>query len=156
MARMTEETRLCLTCQQPVTANTTVCPTCNTTIRWDDLWPEWHGAPTTTNGDESGWGSPPPADVPDDYQALPLDPKLVDAQISRPGKRSMVALLVVSAVSWFLVTLLYERGNPAAYWDYIWFALAVLTIVLGLWLLVLLVRRATTHGVGAAVRWLVS
>lgn len=134
----------------------TTCPTCGTKIRWDDLWPTWHGVPSTAVSENAEWSSAPSPEVTADFIALPLDPALVDVPISRPGHRGASVLLVGSIVAWILVTLMYERGNPAAYWDFVWFALAILTIGLGLWLGVLLVRRARTHGFGPALRWLVS
>ncbi len=153
---MTDELRACPHCQQLVGPGTTVCPSCKSRIDWAELWPTWHGAPTTASDPEQDWGSAEATTTEEEFAALSLDPSLVDARIHRPGKRGGVVLLVAGAVAWFFVSRLYHDGNPAAIWDYIWYVLAITTLGLGVWLLIALVGRARTHGLGPALRWLVS
>jgi hypothetical protein len=91
-----------------------------------------------------------------DYEPLVLDPKLVHASPSRSGRRAVVIGWILVALVWIAVTVLYEVGEPAAWWDAVWYAAALLTVVSGLWLLIALIARARSHGRRAAVRWLVS
>jgi membrane protease YdiL (CAAX protease family) len=64
--------------------------------------------------------------------------------------------LIASGVLWVLVGLLYQVGNPATWWDIVWYAVGTLTIGWAVRLLGALIQRARTHGLRSALRWLVS
>ena len=153
---MTDELRACQSCQQLVTPGTTECPSCKARIDWHELWPTWHGAPTTTTDPDIAWKVVETSPSGEDFEVLALDPSLVDVQISRPGKRWWVVATLLCAIAWFLVNRLYHDGNPAQFWDIIWYGLAIVTLGLSITLLVAFVGRARTHGLGPALTWLVS
>lgn len=154
---MTVDTRVCSFCQQEIGAEDSSCPHCGKTLESDSSWPEWHGKPSGETGEawlneaESITG-----EEGDAFEELTLDPDLTNVPIVRKGKRSQVVWCLLSAVIWLVAEIMFRRGDPASFWDYIWYGAAVVTIGIGVWLLVLLWRRARTHGLGAAVRWLVS
>jgi hypothetical protein len=98
----------------------------------------------------------PPMTATPGFVPLQFDLELLEAPPAPPGKRWVCVAWILAALVWGVVGLLYETGNPPAILDAVWYAAAALTVSLGGWLVVVLVRTARTEGVGTALRWLVS
>jgi hypothetical protein len=155
---MIDHVTRCFACEAEVSAGSRVCPACGAVMRSRPHWPDWHGNPEQSGGGEVGReeGDAGPDDAAPAIETLALDPALVDVHPGRPGQRRLLVGLIVAGVAWFLVGLLYELGDPARWWDIVWYVAGILTVLLAIWLLVVLAQRTRTHGFRPALRWLVS
>ena len=155
---MIEHSTRCLACQAGVPEGKVFCPSCGAAVPAHVPWPEWHGKPEHEDWGQEGWLPVREVEdeVPANFETLALDPALLDAPRARSGGRTLALGLVMSALGWAFVGLLYEVGNPAGWWDPVWYAAGALATVFALGVLVSVIQRTRTHGWQAALEWLVS